>query len=282
MTDSRPISDTDTACSGGERYTHGYHQVIVEWHSRRTAEACAGFLLPRLRPDAEVLDIGCGSGTITTGLARRAGRVVGLDMSAEVVDAARAHADDCRLSNASFEVGSVYDLPWDDNSFDVVYAHQVLQHLSDPVRALKEARRVLRPGGIVAVRDSDYETMVHAPVFPAIERWRDLYHQVATANGGEADAGRYLLSWVTEAGFTNIETTASATAHTDHEGRTVWGEMWAVRVIESDFAKHAVDNGFATRDELREISAAFRQWAAQPDGFWAWVNGEVIGVCTPD
>jgi len=239
-------------------------------------------LLPRLRPDAEVLDIGCGSGTITTGLARRAGRVVGLDMSAEVVDAARAHADDCRLSNASFEVGSVYDLPWDDNSFDVVYAHQVLQHLSDPVRALKEAQRVLRPGGIVAVRDSDYETMIHAPVFPAIERWRDLYHQVASANGGEADAGRYLLSWVAEAGFTNIETTASATAHTDHEGRTVWGEMWAVRVIESDFAKHAVDNGFATRDELREISAAFRQWAAQPDGFWAWVNGEVIGVCTPD
>ena len=265
----------------GEKYTHGYHQVIVEWHSRRTAEACAAFLLPRLRPDAEVLDIGCGSGTITTGLARRASRVVGLDMSAEVVDAARAHADDFSLSNASFQVGSVYDLPWDDKSFDVVYAHQVLQHLADPVRALREARRVLRPGGIVAVRDSDYETMVHAPVFPAIERWRDLYHQVASANGGEADAGRYLPSWVAEAGFTNVETTASTTAHTDQEGRTVWGEMWAVRVIDSDFANHAISNGFATRNELQEISDAFRQWAAQPDGFWAWINGETIGVC-PD
>ncbi|MCY3576232.1 MAG: methyltransferase domain-containing protein [bacterium] len=266
----------------GEKYTHGYHQVIVGWHSRRTAETCAAFLLPRLRPDAEVLDIGCGSGTITIGLARRAGRVVGLDLSADVVDTARAHADDCGLSNASFEVGSVYELPWDDASFDVVYAHQVLQHLSDPVRALREARRVLRPGGLVAVRDSDYETMVHAPVFPAIERWRDLYHQVASANGGEADAGRYLLSWVAEAGFTDIEATASTTAHTDHEGRTVWGEMWAVRVIDSDFAEHAVGNGFATRDELQEISEAFSQWAAQPDGFWAWVNGEVIGVCPPD
>ncbi len=252
------------------------------WHSRRTAETCAAFLLPRLRPDAEVLDIGCGSGTITAGLARRASRVVGLDMSAYVVDAARAHAGDCGLSNASFEVGSVYELPWDDASFDVVYAHQVLQHLSDPVRALKEARRILRPGGLVAVRDSDYETMVHAPVFPAIERWRDLYHKVATANGGEADAGRYLLSWVTEAGFTDIEATASTTTHADPDGRTVWGEMWAVRVIDSDFANHAVSNGFATRSELQEISDAFRQWAAQPDGFWAWINGEVIGVCQSD
>ena len=264
-----------------ETYTHGYHQVIVGSYTQRTAEVCAAFLLPRMKPDAVVLDIGCGPGTITAGLARRASQVVGLDMSADMVEAARSHAADCELANATFEVGSAYELPWDDNSFDVVYAHQVLQHLSDPIQALREARRVLRPGGLVAVRDSDYGTMVHAPVFPAIERWQELYHQVATANGGEADAGRYLLSWATEAGFTDIETTATTTAHTDHEGRTVWGEMWAVRVTDSDFADHAVANGFATRDELQEISHAFHQWSTQPDGFWAWVNGEVIGVCPP-
>ena len=263
----------------GEKYTHGYHQVIVGSYTRRTAETCAAFLLPRLKPETVVLDVGCGPGTITAGLARHAGKVVGLDKSAEMVEEARNHAADCGLANTSFEVGSVYELPWDDASFDVVYAHQLLQHLSEPVGALREARRVLRPGGLVAVRDSDYGTMVHAPVYSAIERWRDLYHQVAEANGGEADAGRYLLSWVTKAGFTNVETTASTTAHTDQEGRTVWGEMWAVRVAESDFADHAVENGLATRGELQEISNAFRQWAAQPDGFWAWVNGEVIGVC---
>ncbi len=266
----------------GEKYTHGYHRVIVGSYTRRTAEVCAAFLLPRLRTDSVVLDVGCGPGTITAGLARHAGKVVGLDKSVEMVEEARNHAAECGLANASFEVGSVYELPWDDNRFDVVYAHQVLQHLSDPVRALREARRVLRPDGIVAVRDSDYETMVHAPVYPAIERWRDLYHQVATANGGEADAGRFLLSWVMEAGFVDTETTTSTTAHTDHEGRTAWGEMWAVRVIDSDFADHAVDNGFATRAELQDISDAFRQWAAQPDGFWAWVNGEVIGASPLD
>jgi ubiquinone/menaquinone biosynthesis C-methylase UbiE len=281
MTDSQPTWDADTPRPVEERYTHGYHQVIVGSYTGRTAETCAAFLLPRLRPDAVVLDIGCGPGTITAGLARRAGRVVGLDKSADMVEAARNHAADLGLHNTAFKVGSVYELPWDDNSFDVVYAHQVLQHLSDPVGALREARRVLRPGGLVAVRDSDYATMVHAPVFPAIERWRELYHQVAAANGGEADAGRFLLSWVIEAGFAETEATASTTAHTDPEGRAEWGEMWAVRVADSDFANHAVDNGFATRDELQEISNAFRQWAARPDGFWAWVNGEVIGVCPP-
>ena len=229
-----------------------------------------------------VLDVGCGPGTITAGLARRASRVVGLDMSADMVAEARRHAADCGLDNASFQVGSAYDLPWDGDSFDVVYAHQVLQHLSDPVRALREARRVLRPGGLVAVRDSDYGTMVHAPVLPAIERWRDLYHQVATANGGEADAGRFLLPWVIDAGFIDPETTASTTVNADLDGRTAWGEMWAVRVAESDFADHAMGNGLATRDELQEIAHAFRHWAGQPDGFWAWMDGEVIGVSPPD
>ena len=262
----------------GERYTHGYHPAIVGSYTRRTADNSAAFLLPRLRPDAEVLDVGSGPGTITVGLARHAARVVGLDMSAEMVEAASALAAREGLGNATFQVGSAYQLPFDDGSFDVVYAHQVLQHLSDPVAALAEARRVLRPGGLVAVRDSDYATMVHAPVEPAIERWLDLYHQVHAANGGECDAGRYLLSWVMEAGFVDPAVTAGTTTYADAEGRAQWGGMWAVRITDSDFADHAISGGFATRADLEEISAAFTRWTAQPNGFWAWLNGEVIAV----
>ena len=252
------------------------------YYKRRMAEECAAFLLPRLRPDAVVLDIGSGPGTITAGLARRAGRIIGLDASAEMVNTARRRVNRRGITNVTFEVGSAYNLPWSDDSFDVVYAHQVLQHLSDPVRALREARRVLRPGGLVAVRDADYGTMVHGPTEPAIERWRRLYHQVTAANGGEADAGRFLLSWVTEAGFVDPTVTTSTTTYADPAGRAIWGGMWAVRVTDSDFADHAVLGGFATRADLTEIAAAFRRWADRRDGFWAFLHSEVLAICPPD
>ena len=262
----------------GEKYTHGYHEVILEFYRRRTAEACAAFLLPRLQPDAAVLDIGCGPGTITAGLARRARTVVGVDSSAEVVESARRRAREEGVDNASFESGSAYDLPFDDESFDVVYAHQLMQHLSDPVRALREARRVLRPGGLVAVRDSDYQTMVHAPVESALLHWLRLYHEVARANGGEPDAGRFLPGWVRAAGFVDPVVTTSTTTHADTAGRELWGGMWAVRATDSDFAEHALSGGLAMRGDLVAISAAFRRWADSPDGFWAWLNGEVVAV----
>ena len=264
--------------TGTERYTHGYHEAILESYRQRTAEVCAAFLLPYLQPDAAVLDMGCGPGTITAGLARRAGTVVGVDTSAEMVESARRLAAESGADNASFKVGSACELPFGDRSFDVVYAHQLLQHLSDPVQALREARRVLRPGGLVAVRDSDYGTMVHAPVEAALQHWLGLYHEVAAANGGEPDAGRFLPGWVRAAGFVEPVVTASTTTYADAAGRELWGGMWAVRVTDSDFADHAVEGGFAMRGDLVAISAAFRRWADHPSGFWAWLNGEVVAT----
>jgi len=274
--DARSLPRVTAHRNRGECYTHGYHPAIVDSYTWRTAENSAAFLLPHLRPDDAVLDVGCGPGTITAGLARRAGRVIGVDMSAEMVERSSDLAAREGLANAGFEVASAYDLPFGGGAFDVVYAHQLLQHLADPVAALREFRRLLRPGGLVAVRDSDYATMVHAPVERAIEHWRDLVQEIAAANGGEANAGRYLPGWVRAAGFVEPAVTTSTTTFADADGRAAWGGMWAVRATDSDFATHATAGGFATRTDLEAISAAFRRWAAQPHGFWAWLNGEVV------
>ncbi len=263
-----------------ERYTHGHHAAVLAAHSARTALNSAAFLLAHLRPDHQLLDVGCGPGSITVDLAALVpqGRVLGVDAVATVLDQGRAAAQARGLSNVTFEPADVYQLPYPDNSFDVVYAHQVLQHVARPVEALTEMHRVLRPGGLVAVRDSDYSTMVHAPHDVGLDRWLQLYFQVARSNGGEPNAGRFLRGWVQTAGFVEEVTTASSWCHANTEATATWGYQWAARVSESAFAEQAVAMGAATATELADIADAWRTWAAKPDAFFAFVHGEVLAT----
>jgi len=172
-----------------DRYTHGHHESVLRTHAWRTAENSAAYLLDSLQPGLDLLDVGCGPGTITMDLAERVapGRVVGIDSQSEVI----ARADELRQrrdrANVKFSVGDVYALRFDDARFDVVHAHQLLQHLTRPVEALKEMYRVMRPGGILGVRDSDYAAFAWAPRDPRLERWMHLYHQLTRRNGAEAE-----------------------------------------------------------------------------------------------
>ncbi|MPY94997.1 MAG: methyltransferase domain-containing protein [Acidimicrobiia bacterium] len=261
-----------------ERYTHGHHQAIVSSHARRTAANSAAFLLGHLQPGMRLLDIGCGPGSITVDLAAvvAPGQVNGIDREPEVLDQARAFAAARGLANTTFDPADVYALPFEADTFDVVYAHQVFQHLARPLAGLAEAKRVLRPGGLLAVRDSDYGTMVHAPAEPGLDRWLELYHQVTRANGADADAGRHLKGWVEQAGFDDVVASASAWCYSDDEARRTWSELWAVRITESAFADQAVAARLADADELAALAAAWRSWATRPGGFFAFIHGEVL------
>lgn len=260
----------------GDTYSHGHHESVLRSHTWRTAENSAAHLLPHLRPGQRLLDVGCGPGTITADLARRVapGEVVGIDASAEVIAQAASQAAD--LPSLSFEVGDAYAIEAADASFAVVHAHQVLQHLTDPVAALAEWRRVLAPDGILAVRDSDYAAFVWAPDDPLLDRWLALYHDITRANRAEADAGRHLLAWVRAAGFTDATFTSSTWTFADPEARAWWGDLWADRVVASSYADQAIAYGLSTRDELDAIGGAFRSWAAAPDATFIVVHGEVL------
>src|ERR1700739_1539103 len=154
-----------------EVYTHGHHESVLRSHKWRTAENSAAYLLPHLAPDAKVLDVGCGPGTITADLADRVpqGHVTGVDAAQEVIEQARNQQSQ---GNLDFATGDVYALDYPDASFDVVHAHQILQHLGDPVRALREMRRVTRPGGLVALREADFGGMTWYPELPILADWR--------------------------------------------------------------------------------------------------------------
>jgi len=255
---------------------------VVGQHARRTAEQDAAFLLPRLRPGMRLLDVGCGPGSITLGLARAIapGEAVGLDVVPEVLELARGLARQQGVENVRFEEGSLYALPYEAASFDVVYAHQVLQHLTDPVAALMEMRRVLAPLGVAAVRDADYGTMVGWPQRPEIARFLEIYHAVATRNGADADAGRRIPAWLYEAGYADIEVTAEVRLFVEPADVANWGESWADRVLESSLAQQAVDYGIATRADLEAISHGWREWAHTPHATFMYTQVQGIGHAT--
>ena len=148
-----------------EVYSHGHHDSVLRSHGWRTAENSAAYLLPWLKPGDRVLDVGVGPGTITIDLAARLpdGLVVGIDSAPAAVAATQTLAAEHGVGNLRVSLGDVYALDFPEKSFDVVHAHQVLQHLSDPITALREMRRVCAPGGLVAVRDADYTAMTWYP-----------------------------------------------------------------------------------------------------------------------
>ena len=271
------MSDTAPA----NRYTHGHHESVLRSHRWRTAENSAAYVLPELRPGLDLLDIGCGPGNITLDLAARVApsRVTGIDAAPAAIDAARAAAAERGGNDVEFDVADVYALPFDDDSFSVVHAHQVLQHLADPVAALREMRRVCRADGVVAARDSDYATMTWHPGNDGLDRWLELYHAIARGNDGEPDAGRWLLQWARAAGFSDVRPSASAWCFATPEDRAWWGGLWADRVTQSSLGDQAVERGLATRADLDAIAAAWHAWAGDDNAWFAVTHGEIL--CTP-
>jgi ubiquinone/menaquinone biosynthesis C-methylase UbiE len=262
-------------------YTHGHDDAVLRSHRWRTAQNSAGYLLDRLAPGLSLLDVGCGPGTITGDLARRVapGPVIGVDTSEEVLVEARQITEEAGPTTVSFETGSVFDLHFDDGSFDVVHAHQVLQHVGDPVAALVEMRRVCRPGGVVAARDSDYPGFRYFPDEPDLARAITAYGELTRANGAHWDAGRRLLAWAHAAGFSTVVPSASVWCFATPEDRSWWGGLWAERFTHSFLAEQLMARGMATGEDLSSFGDGWRRWAASPDGWFAVTHGEVL--CTP-
>lgn len=261
-----------------KRYTHGHHESVLKSHVWRTIENSAAYLAPMLEEGIDLLDVGCGPGTISVDFARRLdpGTVTGLDSAPDVIEKAKDLAESEGMTNIGFVVGDAYDTGFPDGSFDIVHTHQTLHHLGDPVAALREMRRVVKSGGVVGAREVDYAGTVIHPLTPGLAAWAALYQRVHRASGGEPNAGRRLKAWASEAGFAEVTSSASVWCFSSDEDRQWWGSMWEARVLESAFATEALANGFATQAELQQISKAWRTWADDPDGWLAMLHGEVL------
>ena len=264
-------------------YTHGHHDSVLRSHRWRTAENSAAYLLGDLRPGLRLADIGCGPGTLTTDLATRVspGDVVGIDLDPGVIAEAAATATAAGIDNVRFVAGDFRTLPEADGglpagSFDVVHAHQVLQHLRDPAGALAAIAALARRGGVVAARDADYAAMWWAPHEPRLARWLELYRDVARHNGAEPDAGRWLPRWAAAAGLDDVRYTTSTWTYSSPADRAWWGSLWADRIVSSAMATQAVDYGLSTPGELADLAEGWRAWAASDHGLFVIPHGELL------
>jgi ubiquinone/menaquinone biosynthesis C-methylase UbiE len=235
--------------------------------AQRNAASDAAFLLPHLRPGMRLLDIGCGPGTITLGLAEAVapGEVIGLDLRPEVVAAAQALARERGVTTVRFQVGDAYHLPFPDASFDAVFASQVLFHLQDPLAVLKECRRVLAPAGVAGIRDPDFELRRYLPATPLLEQLCTLEERVFAHNGASTRYARHLRRYLLDAGFARTE--ASATVMGSGSAGRTRQQAVGVATRFGSVAKVAVAQGWATPATIAAIYADLHQWGERDDAF---------------
>ncbi|KKK18308.1 hypothetical protein P175DRAFT_0502464 [Aspergillus ochraceoroseus IBT 24754] len=260
-------------------YTTNHALSVLQTHSWRTASNSAAYLLPHIKPDMRILDIGCGPGTITTDFAQLVpqGSVTGIEYVPEPLVHARALASSRGVTNIDFRVGDIHALDFPDDSFDVVHVHQVLQHIADPVQALGEMRRVAKPaGGVVAARESASFTWY--PENEGIGSWLELTERMGRAKGGNPHPGRMIHVWAVDAGFARdrVERSAGTWCYSTPDERRYWGGSMADRVTSSGFSKTAIEEGFATREELDRIAGGWRRFVDDEQGWFGLLHGEML------
>ena len=275
-------SQVNVARPAVERYSQRANPGFEAVMALRTAEKEGAFFLPHLRAGMRILDVGCGPGSITLGFAEAVapGEVVGIDFQPSQVVQARALSAARGIINARFEVADVYRLPFPDGAFDAVFANAVLWHLREPLRALAEMRRVLRPGGIVGIRDCDWGGRIHTPMTPLLEEWYDLTVRIRQRNGGDPFMGRQHRRLLLEAGFVQPEASVSVwSAGTPEEVRLCAAFLIAQL---QGFAATALEEGWIDQPTVEVVAAEIEVWAGRPDAFYLDIYCEALGyLSTP-
>ena len=262
-----------------EAYIHDYDGALTEQIiAGRRAETHGAFFLPHLRPGMRLLDCGCGPGSITLGLAQAVapGEAIGIDLAQSQVKQARERAAAQGLDQLTFECGDVYQLPFQDHSFDAVFSHAMLEHLGDPLAVLREMRRVLKPGGVVGLRCIDLGGTLIAPDDATLTKAHEIWAKYRRRCGGDPYMGRKLRGLLREAGFT--ETIGSASSETWGTSPTAQA-MMAVLLDEFTGPKitaAAVQHAWADQAEMARAARRLKAWGRHADAFMAIVWCEAV------
>ena len=260
-----------------EQYTMGYGPAATAIMAERTAQSHAAFFLPHLKSEMSLLDCGCGPGTITLGFAELVapGQVVGTEIEDTHVALALENAAKRNIPNAGFETADLYELPFDDASFDAVFISAVLGNLHEPIRGLREAYRVLKPGGVIGVKEFDHGGDLVYPPDPAIEKYGELYLRLRRENGHDPEGGRKLGALLLEAGFSDLRFAAVYESFAD--AKAVGGFAYvSAGLLAEGWGEAFTSRGWATAEDIREMRTAWQRFAAFPGAIFAAAWGEAV------
>ena len=186
-------------------YVHGYHEAEVR-RLRDQAQSLSDLLHwdTRFPAGESVLEAGCGVGAQTVSLLRNSpeARFTCVDLSSESVAQARRATRATGLGLVDFEVADILALPYPEGSFDHAFVCFVLEHLANPVKALRELRRVIRPGGSLTVIEGDHGSAYFHPDSAFARQAIGCQVALQAKAGGDATIGRRLYPLLAEAGFT--------------------------------------------------------------------------------
>jgi len=263
-----------------ESYSLNNPEAQQTYTSTRRAQDWVPFLIHHLKPGTSLLDCGCGVGSITLDLAKivAPGQVVGVDMDKRQLEVARANAQQLELTNIKFEQGDVYELQYDPGSFDVALAHTLLQHLSDPLRAIKEMRRVIKPSGLVAISDDDIDTVTISPPDARLLQMISIWKKLVLFNGGSPFYSRNLRGLMLEAGFKRTEGIALAVEHYGKlEDTRRMADVMRQQFSDPKLIDLVISQGWATEAELEAIISWIPEWGDRPDAFMAIMYCAALG-----
>ena len=255
-------------------YVKGDDKAVTDLYGDRTANSSCAYFTRYVAKTAKILDVGCGPGRITADLAQLApdGHTTGIDNSEGIIDQAKASFPPSSNPNVTFAVGDANNLSqFADDTFDIVHAHQLLVHMTDPVAVFKEFYRICKPGGFLASRESNPSVLLALnPDLPSIREYWDRTKVVMKKMSSNPDAGSKIEAWAKEAGFGvdggEILASKSRMSMPGHLG-----------MVTGEKAEQAIKYGMATKEEMDMWAAGWEEWErAGEDKQFMLECGEII------
>lgn len=262
-----------------DKRAHGVTPGLSRDYATRTADQQAAFVLPYLRPGMNLLDVGCGPGTITLGLAKAVapGRVTGIDHDSKHIDTARALAQEQGATNVTFQTGNALSLPFDANTFDAAFENNVFVHLSQNAsQAAAEVYRVLKPQGLFGARDADASAVVWGNVTDPIKQLDRLFLAWHQSRGSDITLGKRLPTILRQAGFSSTVKSVSADTKGNPEETRSHAEI-TIFLLDGPFGRDIIAKGWADQASVENLKASIRAWGEHPDAFFANIHVEVVG-----